>query len=89
MCVCQRVQELDCRQTAETVGQRRTTQPTRVSHSNSRSPDEDRAASRAARATEHEGRAHRTAAAALGWDVEDVDEVHREYKVRAMDDPVD
>jgi hypothetical protein len=26
---------------------------------------------------------------ALGWDVEDVDEVHREYKQRAMDNPVD
>jgi hypothetical protein len=26
---------------------------------------------------------------ALGWDVEDVDEVHREYKARAMDNPVD
>jgi predicted type IV restriction endonuclease len=26
---------------------------------------------------------------ALGWDGEDVDEVHREYKLRAMDNPVD
>jgi muramidase (phage lysozyme) len=25
----------------------------------------------------------------LGWDVEDVDEVHREYKQRSMDNPVD
>jgi hypothetical protein len=25
----------------------------------------------------------------IGWDVEDVDEVHREYRVRSMDNPVD
>src|SRR4051794_4604676 len=26
---------------------------------------------------------------ALGWDIEDVDEVHREYKVKSADNPVD